>query len=49
MPGYVEFKYRDGQISTHTKSTFHSLNVLTIIAWYNSKKCSHIYAQAYAQ
>ena len=30
MSGYVQFKYRDGQIPTHTKSTFHSLNVLTI-------------------
>ena len=30
MSGYVQFKYRDGQIPTHTKSTFHNLNVLTV-------------------
>ena len=30
MPGYVQFKYRDGQIPTYTKSTFTSLNVLTV-------------------
>ena len=30
MSGYVQFKFRDGQIPTHTKSTFYSWNILTV-------------------
>ena len=30
MEGFVNFKYRDGEIPTHTKSTFNEMSVLTV-------------------
>ena len=30
MAGFVNFKYRDGMIPSHTKSSFNSMKVLTV-------------------